>query len=64
MRWAFTGVCTSETVQTQKDKRCDRTLLGTQEGVSGLREGPGGVLRGTEFPSQVKVLWGQQGTCT
>lgn len=48
MRWAFTGVCTSETVQTQKDKRCDCTSARDQ--MSGLREGPGRALRGTEFP--------------
>lgn len=36
MRLAFTGVCTSETVQTQKDKRCDRTSA----------RDPGGGCRG------------------
>ena len=50
MRWAFTGVCASETVQTQKDERCViAPPLGTQEEDGGLGEGPGRASRGTEF---------------
>ena len=50
MRWTFTGVCASETVQTQKDERCGiAPPLGTQEEDGGLGEGPGKASRGTEF---------------
>lgn len=67
MRWALTGVCTSETVQTQKDKRCDRTSARDPgRGCRGQAEG--GARAGFKgdgvSASQVKVLWGQQGTCT
>lgn len=47
MRWAFTGICAGETVQTQEDERCViAPPLRTQEEDVGAEHGARGALTG------------------
>ena len=62
MRWAFTGVCASETVQTQEDGRCvTAPPLRTQEDGVGAERGARGASTGRSFSFTGEGLVGTAG---